>query len=210
MEKLNIAVLGSTRGTDMQAIIDAQIPISVVISDKQDAYILKRAEKYNIPAVFISAKGKTREEYDQTLLIILAKYEVDLILCIGWMRILSSKFVKAYPKKIVNIHPSLLPKYAGGMDLNVHEEVLKNNETESGCTLHWIDEGVDTGKIILQKKVDIKTGETPESLKKKVQKAEGEAFVEFLKERMGAPGFRPVGGLSYTDVSGRRSGNQPG
>ncbi|MFH0819002.1 MAG: phosphoribosylglycinamide formyltransferase [Patescibacteria group bacterium] len=199
MSKINIAVLGSTSGTDLQAIIDAKqegklenIDLSVVISNQQKAYILKRAEKNNIPAVFVDAKGKTREEYDHALLGILKVYKIDFILCIGWMRILSPKFVQTYKKKIANIHPSLLPKYAGGMDLNVHAEVLKNNEKESGCTLHWIDEGVDTGEIITQKKVEIKDNETSESLKKKVQKAEGELFVEFLKNYQSPPiGINP-------------------
>jgi len=104
-----------------------------------------------------------------------------LILLIGYMRILSPTFTTKYKNKILNVHPSLLPKFAGGMDTNVHEEVLKAGEKETGCTIHLVDEGVDTGKIILQKSYQIKSADTPETLKQKVQKLEGEAFIEVIK-----------------------------
>ncbi|MFH1536864.1 MAG: phosphoribosylglycinamide formyltransferase [Patescibacteria group bacterium] len=179
---MKLAVIGSTNGTDMQAIIDAKIPIELVISNKEDAGILAKAKKANIPAVFIDSRSKEREDFDMEVMEVLEKYNIDMIILIGYMRFLSKSFVDKYEKKIMNIHPSLLPKYAGGMDLNVHEEVLKNNETETGCTLHWVDEGADTGEIIGQKKVKIEPGETPDTLKAKVQKAEGELIVETLKK----------------------------
>lgn len=186
---LNIAVLGSTRGTDMQAIIDAiktgQLPnvdLKIVIADKPDAYILERASSQGFKSLFLDPKGKNREEYDAEILKIMAENNIELILCIGYMKIITKILVDKYPGKIWNIHPSLLPKYAGGMDLNVHEEVLKNHETETGCTLHVVTEALDAGPVIKQKKVLIAPEETPETLKAKVQKLEQEAFVEALKE----------------------------
>ena len=107
--------------------------------------------------------------------------KVDLILLIGYMRILSAPFVNKYKNKILNVHPSLLPAFAGGMDLNVHEEVIKSGVKETGCTIHLVDEGVDSGKIILQKKCFVSPSDTTETLKKKVQKLEGSAWVEVLK-----------------------------
>ena len=183
---LRLGILASTRATDMQAIIDAinskklDATISVVISNKKDAYALERAKNHNIKAVFIDSKGKEREAYDKEVAKKLDNNNVDLILLIGYMRILSSWFVKKYKNKIMNIHPSLLPKYAGGMDRNVHAEVLKNKENITGCTLHFVDEGADTGPIILQKEVNIEANETVDSLKEKVQKAEQEIIVKAI------------------------------
>lgn len=183
-----LAILGSTRGTDLQAIIDAiksgelNASIEIVISNKKDAYILERAKQHGLTAVYVPAtKDETREQYDQKLIAKLTNYPIDLVLLIGWMRILSPVFISAYRGKILNVHPSLLPKFAGGMDLNVHKEVLKAEETETGCTIHLVDETVDGGKILLQKKCAIDPNETAENLKEKVQKLEGEAFVEVIK-----------------------------
>lgn len=185
---INIAVLGSTRGTDLQAIIDAMkagelpnIDLKIVVANKQDAYILERAKSQGYAALFLDPKNKTREEYDAEILKIMEENEIELILCIGYMKIITKILVDKYPDKIWNIHPSLLPKYAGGMDLNVHEEVLKNHETETGCTLHVVTEALDAGKILKQKKVSIAENETIETLKDKVQKLEQEVFIEALK-----------------------------
>lgn len=183
---LRLGILASTRATDMQAIIDAisskklNSIIGVVISNKKDAYALERARKHNIKAVFIDSKGKDREQYDKEVAKVLDKNKVDLILLIGYMRILSAWFVRKYKDKIINIHPSLLPKYAGGMDRAVHEEVLKNKEKVTGCTLHFVDESVDAGPIIMQKEVKISNDETVDSLKEKVQKAEQEIIIKAL------------------------------
>jgi phosphoribosylglycinamide formyltransferase-1 len=184
---MNIGVLASTKASDLQAVIDAteakelNIKISVVISNKEDAYALERARKHNIEAVFINSKGKEREDFDREVSKELEKHDVDLILAIGYMRILSSWFVNKYKNKIMNIHPSLLPAFAGGMDKDVHAEVLKAGVKETGCTLHFVDESVDSGPIILQKKVNVEKNETIESLKAKVQKAEQEVIVKALK-----------------------------
>ena len=104
-----------------------------------------------------------------------------MVLLIGFMRILSAQFCKEWKRRILNVHPSLLPKYAGGMDTNVHEEVIKNGDPETGCTIHFVTETVDGGPILIQKKCSVDKNETPESLKKKVQSLEGEAFIEAIK-----------------------------
>ena len=130
--KIKLGVLGSTKGTDLQAIIDSidqnklDAIVKVVISNSSNAYILERAANHNIPNFFISHLGKKREQFDDEISAILKKHEVDLVLLIGFMRILSSKFCKEWSGRILNVHPSLLPKYAGGMDMNVHEEVINN------------------------------------------------------------------------------------
>jgi len=183
---LKLGILASTKATDMQAIIDAinskklNAVISVVISNKKDAFALERARKYNIKAVFIDSKGKEREEFDREIARVLDQNNVDLVLLIGYMKILSPWFVNKYKNKIMNIHPSLLPKYAGGMDTNVHAEVLKNKEKVTGATLHFVDEDTDKGPIILQKSVNIDENETVDSLKEKVQKAEQEIILKAI------------------------------
>ncbi|MBI2653956.1 phosphoribosylglycinamide formyltransferase [Candidatus Woesearchaeota archaeon] len=183
---LRLGILASTRATDMQAIINAinskklNAVISVVISNKVYAYALERARNHGIRAVFVEQKGKTREEFDKEVAKVLDENNVDLILLIGYMRFLSPWFVNKYKNKIMNIHPSLLPKYAGGMDKDVHAEVLKNKEKITGCTLHFVDEGVDSGPIIMQKEVKIEKNETVDTLKEKVQKAEQEIIVKAI------------------------------
>lgn len=183
---LKLGILASTRATDMQAVIDAitakklNAVISVVISNKKDAYALERAKNHKIKAVFIEQKGKTREEYDKDVAKVLDENKIDLILLIGYMRILSNWFVNKYKNKIMNIHPSLLPRYSGGMDLDVHAEIIKNKEKVTGATLHFVDESVDGGPIIMQKEVKIEENETPETLKAKVQNAEQEIIVKAI------------------------------
>lgn len=185
---IKLGVLGSTKGTDLQKIIETEklgqlgAKISIVISNRQNAYILERAKIYNIPTICISHINKTREAFDQEVSLILDKYQVDLILLIGFMRILSHDFCRRWNYKILNVHPSLLPKYSGGMDSNVHEAVLKNNEKETGCTIHYVTEEVDAGPILIQKKCQISKNETSETLKSKVQQLEGEAFVEVINK----------------------------
>ena len=183
---INIGVLGSTNGTDLQFILDAisagtlNANVSVVISNKEDSYILKRAQAHNTQNVFISHKNKDREDFDSEMTMVLKEHKVELILLIGFMRILSSDFCNEWSGKILNVHPSLLPKYAGGMDTNVHEEVLRNNDKETGCTIHLVTNEVDEGPIIIQKKCMVDSDDTIESLKTKVQHLEGAAFLEAI------------------------------
>ena len=184
---IRLGVLGSTNGTDLQAILDAvsagelDAVVAVVISNRAGAYILERAEINNVSAFFISHKGKKREEFDGEITAVLKEHRVDLVLLIGFMRILSPEFCRVWQDRILNVHPSLLPKYAGGMDINVHEEVLKNKDTETGCTIHFVNEVVDAGPILIQKKCNVDPDDTVDSLKIKVQTLEGEAFIEAIK-----------------------------
>lgn len=187
-QRLKIAALGSTRGTDMQAIIDAtekgtlDAEIVLAASDRKDAYILERARKHGIEAVSIDYKKyETRAGAEKKIVQLLREKNARLVLLIGFMKILSPYFVREFRGRVWNIHPSLLPKYAGGMNMNVHEEVLRSKDGETGCTLHEVSEEVDAGKIIMQKKVPVMAGDTPETLKERVQKAEQECLLEAIK-----------------------------
>ena len=184
---IRLGVLGSTRGTDLEAILSAiknkklSAEVSVVISNRENAYILTRAKNHDVPSFFISHKNKSRKEFDKDVTTILKKYSVELVLLIGFMRILSTKFCQAWRDRVLNVHPSLLPKYAGGMDMNVHEEVLKNGDHETGCTIHLVTETVDGGPILVQKRCTVATDETIATLKSKVQALEGGAFIEAIQ-----------------------------
>ena len=184
---IKLGVLGSTRGTDLQAIINSinnkelMAEVAVVISNKKDAYILDRAKQNKIPSFFLSHKGMKRDEFDRKISNVLKNNNVELVLLIGFMRILSAEFCQTWRDRMINVHPSLLPKYAGGMDSSVHEEVLKNGEKETGCTIHFVTEEVDGGPILIQKRCLVGDNDTAETLKKKVQELEGKAFVESIK-----------------------------
>lgn len=188
---VNVAILGSTRGTDMEAIMEAKsrgelegIDIKIVLSNKKSAGILDRAERWGVEGIWLGAKqfGKGgRETYDNRVTEILEQNDIDLILLIGYMRLMSSSFVKRWWGRVMNIHPSLLPAFAGGMDLNVHQAVLDRGCTITGATLIFIDEGADTGPIILQGAVRVDPDDDADSLKRKVQKEEGFLLVEGLR-----------------------------
>ena len=184
---IKLGVLGSTNGTDLQTILDSIASgelngeVSVVLSNRKNAYILERAKNHNVPAFFLSHKEKSREEFDAEMTAILKEHAVDLVLLIGFMRILSAKFCQEWQDRLLNVHPSLLPKYAGGMDTNVHDDVLKNGDSETGCTIHFVTDEVDGGPILIQKKCNIEPNETVDTLKTKVQQLEGIAFIEAIQ-----------------------------
>jgi formyltetrahydrofolate-dependent phosphoribosylglycinamide formyltransferase len=187
-QPIKLGVLGSTKGTDLQAILDAiqrgelNATVAVVVSNRQQAYILERARRYGIPAVFISHKNRPREDFDREVSRALERHGVELVLLIGFMRILSAWFVRRWRNRVINVHPSLLPAFAGGMDMNVHEEVLKAGVKETGCTIHIVTEEVDAGPILLQKRCPVMPDDTPETLKARVQALEGEAFLEVIRK----------------------------
>ena len=184
---IKLGVIGSTNGTDLQVILDAigsgklNAEVSVVLSNQKNAYILERAKNHNVPVVFTSHKGRSRKEFDAELTAVLQKHGVNLVLLIGFMRILSAEFCRRWQDRLLNVHPSLLPKYAGGLDTNVHEEVLKNGDAETGCTIHFVTDEVDGGPILIQKECNVEAHDTVETLKTKVQKLEGEAFIEAIQ-----------------------------
>ena len=184
---IKLGVLGSTNGTDLKTILYSIASgeligeVSVVLSNRKNAYILERAKNHNVPAFFLSHKEKSRENFDAEMTAILKEHAVDLVLLIGFMRILSAKFCQEWRDRLLNVHPSLLPKYAGGMDTNVHEDVLKNGDAETGCTIHFVTDEVDGGPILIQKKCNIEPNETVNTLKTKVQQLEGTAFIEAIQ-----------------------------
>ena len=183
---IQLGVIGSTNGTDLQAVLDGiasgelDAEVSMVLSNRESAYILERARNHNVSTVFISHKGKAREEFDGEMTTVLKEHGVELVLLIGFMRILSAEFCQEWQDRLLNVHPSLLPKYAGGMDTNVHEEVLKNGDTETGCTIHFVTEEVDGGPILIQKKCPVYDTDNVDALKVRVQDLEGRAFVEAI------------------------------
>lgn len=183
---LKLGILGSTRGTALQGVIDAiaqgqlDAEIKLVLSNKVNAGILQRAEAHNIPHHFVSKAQLSRQAYDEKLSQLMHVQEVDLILLVGYMRILSQSFTQQWADKVINVHPSLLPKHAGLMDLAVHQAVLDAGDKESGCTIHFVNDVVDGGDILLQKKCLIDENETANSLKEKVQALEKIAFVEAI------------------------------
>lgn len=185
------AVLGSSRGTNLSAIAEAiqhnQLPdtLEVVISNKADAGILDRARSYGFNAQFVDAEGMSREDYDNKISAILHGHGVDLIVLTGYMRILSDGFVREWKNKILNVHPSLLPAYAGMMDMAVHEAVIAAGDDTTGCTVHYVTEQVDAGPVVLQKTCRVLADDTPEDLKQRVQALEGDALVDAIYRVIG-------------------------
>ncbi len=186
-----IAVLASTNGTDLQAIIDEMkagkmpgIELSVVISNKKNAYALERAATQGYEAIFVDPKDKTREQFDMEIAKILEEKQINLIVLVGYMRILSKQFVQKFPHKIINVHPALIPKFCGKnfFGSNVHQAVLEAKEKETGMTIHYVDEGCDTGEIILQKTCAVTPQDTPETLKEKVQALEKKYYPEVIRQ----------------------------
>ena len=182
MEKMRVAVFTSGGGTNLQALIDANIAtieIALVFSNKADAYALERAKKHNIPVEIIDHKSfQTREEFDEAVVKVVEPYNIGLIVLAGYMRILSPIFVRAYKNKIVNIHPALLPSFPG---INSGRQALEYGVKYTGVTVHFVDEGVDTGPIILQEIVKIEDTDTEESLLEKIHKVEHRIYPEAIR-----------------------------
>ena len=175
---MKMAVLVSGGGTNLQAIIDAidsgkitNAEISVVISNNANAYALERAKHHGIEALCVSPKSfSSRVEFNQKLLETIQSYQVDLVVLAGCLVVIPEIMVKAYPNKIINIHPALIPSFCGTgyYGLKVHEGVLKRGVKVTGATVHFVDEGTDTGPIILQKAVEVHQDDTPEILQRRV------------------------------------------
>ena len=173
---INIAVLVSGRGTNLQAIINAIKrgtivgKIEIVLSDNPGAYALKRAERNDIKTQVVNYKSfSSKEEYEQEIMQQLDNYKVDLIVLAGYMRILGSGFIEKYRYRIINIHPALLPAFPG---LNAQRQALKYGVKIRDCTVHFVDEGMDSGPIILQKAIKVRQSDDEESLSKRILKYE--------------------------------------
>ena len=175
---LKLAVCVSGGGTNLQAIMDAidsgtitSASIEVVISNNPNAYALERARNHGIKGVCISPKTyATREEFNEDFLRQLDSYRVDLVVLAGFLVVLPEKMIQAYHNRIINIHPSLIPSFCGKgfYGLKVHEGVLERGVKVTGATCHFVDEGTDTGPIILQKAVEVLADDTPKTLQKRV------------------------------------------
>jgi phosphoribosylglycinamide formyltransferase-1 len=187
---LNLAILISGRGSNMKAILEAvkkqKIPImpTVVISNKSSARGLKIARNLGIQTEIVESKGfqGSRWEYDQKIIQVFNKYKItpknSLICLAGFMRILSPEFIKKFKNRILNIHPALLPAFPG---LDAQKQAIESGVRYSGCTVHFVDEGVDTGPILVQEVVKVKNGDTEETLSKRILSKEHKAYVKAVK-----------------------------
>ncbi len=175
---LKIAVLVSGGGTNLQAIIDGiengtvtNAKIEAVISNNKNAYALERAKKYGISSLCICPKDyASRSEFNEALLHAVQSFEADLIVLAGCLVVIPEIMVQAYPNRIINVHPSLIPSFCGTgyYGLKVHEAALERGVKVTGATVHFVDSGTDTGPIILQKAVEVRQGDTPETLQRRV------------------------------------------
>ncbi len=180
MAKINTCVFISGKGSNLKRLIlnsntyNFPIKIKLIVCSNKNAEGLKLAKKWSIPSLIYNNKQSLSEN---KILIKLKTYKIDLILLAGYMKILSKKFIRAFGKSIINIHPSLLPKFKG---LNTFDRVLKKGEKKTGCTVHFVNESLDDGKIILRKFFYVDKGDDINSLKKKTQSLEYNAFSEAI------------------------------
>jgi phosphoribosylglycinamide formyltransferase-1 len=197
----NLGILLSGRGSNFEAIarnVEAgKIPakIAVVVSNREDAPGLARARALKLEARFISSQGKGREEYDGEVVRVLQQLQVDLVCLAGFMRILSPYFVRAFPRRILNIHPALLPAFPG---LDAQKQALDYGVKFTGCTVHIVDEGVDTGPIVFQDVVPVYDDDTVDSLSARILKEEHRIYTEaiclMLEDRVRVEGRRALVG----------------
>ena len=185
MTKKRIGVLLSGRGSNFEALADSvaagRIPnaeIAVVISNRENAPGIEKARARDIPAQVIPSRGLEREAYDKLVIAALEEKKVDLVCLAGYMRLLSPAFVAAYRGRILNIHPSLLPAFPG---LESQRQAIEHGAKFSGCTVHFVDENLDAGPIILQAAVPIRDDDTPESLSERVLKEEHRIYTEAVR-----------------------------
>ncbi|OGW50907.1 MAG: phosphoribosylglycinamide formyltransferase [Nitrospirae bacterium RBG_19FT_COMBO_42_15] len=179
-KKIRLGVLISGRGSNLQSIIDTSkkgeidAEIAIVISDKKDAYGLVRAKENDIPALFLSPKDyKKREDFDEKVVEELNKHKVDLVLLAGFMRIVTSALIEPFRNRIMNIHPSLLPSFPG---LDAQKQALEHGVRFSGCTVHFVEEGMDEGPIIIQAVVPVMDNDTVDSLSERILKYEHKIY----------------------------------
>ena len=180
-----LAVLVSGRGSNLQAIIDSidreelDAHLSIVISNTKDSMALKRAEKHGIKTIFIDPSTYLNsKEYDKALLLKLKEFSIDLICLAGYMRILGEEVIQTFEKKIINIHPSLLPAFPG---LNAQKQAINHGVKFSGCTVHFVDSGVDNGPIILQTVVPVYDNDDEKSLSKRILEQEHYLYPKAIK-----------------------------
>jgi phosphoribosylglycinamide formyltransferase-1 len=184
MGRMNIGVLASGRGSNFQAILDAvdkgflDVNIALLICNKKDAFAFERAKKHGIDHEFIDHKGKKREEFERELVSALRAKNVELVVLAGFMRLLTPYFVGEFRGRIVNIHPALLPSFPGA---HAHRDAIEYGVGVSGCTVHIVDEGEDTGPIVIQKAVALHHDDTEESLSARILEWEHRLFPLAIK-----------------------------
>ncbi|MDD3021215.1 MAG: phosphoribosylglycinamide formyltransferase [Alphaproteobacteria bacterium] len=184
-DKIGLAVLISGRGSNLQSLIDASkspdypAEIRLVLCNIPNVYGIERARQAGIPVSVIPHKDfATREDFERAMLNAMKDYDIDLVCQAGFMRILTPVFISAWGRRLINIHPSLLPKFKG---LHTHERAIEAGETEAGCTIHYVTEGVDEGEVILQHRVPVLPDDTPESLAERVLGQEHLAYPEAVR-----------------------------
>ncbi len=182
MKKMRVAVFVSGSGSNLQAIIDASIPsieIALVFSNNPDAYALKRAENHGIPTLVVNHRDfKSREEFEGEILKHLEPLGIELIVLAGFMRILSPVLVRAYANRMINLHPALLPSFPG---IHAARQAIEAGVKFTGCTVHFVDEGVDSGPIILQAVVPVEDGDDEDSLLQKIHAEEHRIYPEAIR-----------------------------
>lgn len=183
---MRLAILGSTRGTALPALLstlqaETSASIALVVSNKPDALILEKANALHLPTQSLDPKGLTREAYDARVVEVLKAHRIEGVVLLGYMRLVSAVFIHAFPHRIMNVHPSLLPAHAGLMDLAVHQAVLDAGDRESGCTVHEVIEAVDAGPVLVQKRCPVFANDTRDTLKARVQALEVPALVEAIQ-----------------------------
>jgi phosphoribosylglycinamide formyltransferase-1 len=211
---LKLGVLVSGGGTNLQSIIDhiesGYLPaeIAVVISSKEGAYALERAKKHRIPAYVVKRKDfDSQEKYEDEMIELLRRHHVELVVLAGFIKVLSPHFVRAFPNRIMNIHPALIPSFCGKgfYGEKVHEAVLNYGAKITGVTVHFVDEGTDTGPIILQRAVAVEDDDTPDTLAARVLKEEHKIYPEAIK--LYAEGRLEIRGRRVIIKSKRRNFN---
>ncbi len=186
----NIVVMGSGFGSSFRSmlpILENEVPnatVALVLSNKSEAPILHFAKYKGLTTDCILSKGLSRQAFDEHLHDTLIKHRIDLVVLTGFMRILTAWFVEHWPKKIINVHPSLLPRHKGLMDLAVHQAVIDAKESQSGCSVHLVTERVDEGPVLAQLTCDVSAGCHAQKLKEKVQALEGRALVNAIQKMM--------------------------
>jgi len=201
MARVKVAVFVSGGGSNLQALIEAAkdpaypAEIALVVANTPDAYGLERAKQAAIPAVCVPHKDHpTRQAFEEALLTTLATHHIDLICLAGFMRVLSAHFLQPWEGRILNIHPSLLPAHKGLYGQQVHQSVLAAKDPQSGCTVHYVTEGVDEGPIVLQTAVPVEAGDNVETLAARVLQAEHTTYPTALK--MVAEGLKSLTGTA--------------
>ncbi|MEW6276968.1 MAG: phosphoribosylglycinamide formyltransferase [Bacillota bacterium] len=185
MSLLRLGVLASGRGSNLQAIMDAcregKIPakVAVVISDNENAFALTRARQEEIPAIHVNPRNfPGKEEYERAIVATLRDYQVELVCLAGYMRLVGKTILEAYPNRILNIHPALLPAFPG---LHGQKQAVEYGVRFSGCTVHFVDEGCDTGPIILQAVVPVYATDTEETLAERILEQEHRIYPEAIR-----------------------------